>query len=89
MIHNIPPNSRYDLNLIKRHLPKHLNVATEAEFIVKKNNQYAAVVTPRFRFLDISNYLAAGCSYAKILKANEIEDEKSYLPNEWFDDIAK
>ena len=82
-------SSRYDLNLIKKHLPKHLNLVTEADFIVKKANQYTAIATFRFKFLDISNYLAAGCSYSQFLKAHDVLESKSYLPYEWFDDVAK
>ena len=39
------------------------------------------IANPEFRFLDISNYLAPGYSYAKFLKA--------YFPYEWLDDERK
>ena len=82
-------SSRYDLNLIKCRFPKHLNLVNEAEYVVKKCNQYTAIVTSKFRFLDISNYLAAGCSYSKFLKAYDVSSTKSYFPYEWFDDVSK
>ena len=82
-------SSNYDLNLIKKHLPKHLNRATEADYMVKRCNQYTAIATSRFKFLDISNYLAAGCSYSKFLKAYNVSESKSFFPYEWFDDEAK
>ena len=82
-------SSRYDLNLIKKYFPKHLNLATEADYIIKKNNEYSAIATSKFKFLDISNYLAAGCSYSKFLKAYGVSESKSYFPYEWFDDVSK
>ena len=47
------------------------------------------VANPEFRFLDISNYLAPGYSYAKFLKAYQTEESKFYFPYEWFDDERK
>ena len=82
-------SSRYDLNLIKKHFPKHLNLVTEADFIIKKCNQYSVIATSKFRFLDISNFLAAGCSYSKFLQAYDIPESKSFFPYEWFDDVTK
>ena len=67
-------SSRYDLNLIKKYFPKHLNSATEADYIVKKSNEYSAIATSRFKFLDISNFLAAGCTYSKFLKAYDVSE---------------
>ena len=82
-------SAKYDLNLIKKYFPKHLRLATDCDYVVKKTNQYTAIATSRFKFLDITNYLAAGCSYSKFLKAYDIQESKSYLPYEWFDDVAK
>ena len=82
-------SSRYDLNLIKKYFPKHLELATQADYIIKKTNEYSAIATPKLKFLDISNYLAAGCSYSKFLKAYDVSESKSYFPYEWFDDVSK
>ena len=65
------------------------NLVNEAEYVVKKCNQYTAIVTSKFRFLDISNYLAVGCSYSKFLKAYDVRSTKGYFPYEWFDDVSK
>ena len=82
-------SSKYDLNLIKQYFPKHLNLATDCDYVIKKTNQYTAIATSKFKFLDIVNYLAAGCSYSKFLKAYDVEESKSYFPYEWFDDVGK
>ena len=82
-------SSKYDLNLIKKYFPKHLGLATDCQYVVKKTNQYTAVVTSKFKFLDILNYLAAGCNYSKFLKAYDVQASKSYFPYEWFDDVDK
>ena len=41
------------------------------------------------KFLDISNYLAAGCSYEKFLKAYGCDIPKGGFPYEWFDSLEK
>ena len=41
------------------------------------------------KFLDISNYLAAGCSYEKFLIAYGCDIPKGIFPYEWFDSIEK
>ena len=77
----------YDLNLIKSTLFKRLNEsdASESEsgtikYIVKNGNHFKAVATPTLKFLDITSYLAPGCSYAVYLKAFGVTEEKGALP---------
>ena len=56
---------------------------------IKKGNSYSQLATYRFKFLDISNFLAGGVSYCKFLKAYQIEEAKGYFPYEWFDSFDK
>ncbi len=81
-------SARYDLNLIKSELAKHLNLSEKA-FVVKRNNSYLCVATDQLRFLDMSQFLAPGSSYSKFLKAFRVEENKSYLPYEWLDSVDK
>ncbi|MEW8119475.1 MAG: hypothetical protein AB2792_20110, partial [Candidatus Thiodiazotropha sp.] len=63
-------SAKYDLNLIKRWLAKHLNMHDDpGTFVVKKNNSYTCIATESLKFLDMSQFLAAGSSYAGFLKA--------------------
>lgn len=58
-------SAKYDLKLIKRCLTKHLNLHEDSEmFVVKKNNAYASIATEQLKFLNISQFLAPGSSYA-------------------------
>ena len=41
------------------------------------------------KFLDISNYIAAGSSYSQFLKAYGCDIPKSIFPYEWFDSFDK
>ena len=83
-------SAKYDLNLIKTKLAKHLGLHEEEYcFTIKKNNAYACISTDHLKFLDVSHFLAPGTSYAKFLKAYQVEESKGYLPYEWFDDISK
>ena len=73
------------MNLIKIELGKTLYLQeTNDYFVVKKKNQYMCLTCPEFRFLDISNNLAPGYSYAY-----HTEESKYYFPYEWFDDEHK
>lgn len=49
-------------------------------FAIKRNNSYTCIATPKFRFLDMNQYLAAGTSYSKFLKAYGVEEEKGFFP---------
>ena len=84
--------SRFDINLVKEKLLLHLKVhenKPEWGFIVKKCNSYVCISNEHFRFLDISQYLAPGHSYASFLKAYEVEETKGFFPYLWFDDTKK
>lgn len=83
-------SSKYDLNLVKSKLAKHLDLNhQEHGFTVKKANAYACIATHTFRFLDISHFLAPGTSYAAFLRAYRVEETKGFFPYEWFDDVQK
>ena len=81
-------SGRYDLNLVKIEVGKHLHL-TEKAFVVKRNNSYLCMSTDQFRFLDMTQFLAPGSSYSKFLKAFHVEESKTYLPYEWFDSVDK
>ncbi|KAJ8307836.1 hypothetical protein KUTeg_014619 [Tegillarca granosa] len=83
-------SSKYDINLIKSRLFKHLNMdGSKRAFTVKRNNQYVCLSTEEFKFLDITQYLAPGINYANFLKAFDVPESKGFFPYEWFDDISK
>ena len=79
-------SSSYDLNLVKAKLGKILKSGGDkSTFTVKKSNKYLCLSCDKFKLLDITQYLAPGCSYAKFLKAYQVNESKSYFPYEWFD----
>ena len=47
------------------------------------------ISTPKFKFLDVVNYLAPGITYDKWVKTYGATLTKSWLPYEWFDSPAK
>ena len=49
---------------------------------IKKGAGYLCLQTERLRFLDISNFLAAGVSYSDYLKAFGVEETKLWFPHE-------
>ena len=56
---------------------------------IKKENSYLSIAIPQLKFLDISNYLAAGSSYSQFLKAYGCDTPKGIFPYEWFDSFEK
>lgn len=82
--------SKYDLNLIKKHLAVHLKMQhSQKMFAVKRNNQYACLSNETFKFLDITQYLAPGVNYASFLKAFDVKESKGFFPYEWFTSVDK
>ena len=84
-------SGKYDLNLIKEEIMLHLasNYPGKDIHTIKKENSYLAISTPHLKFLDMSNYLAAGSSYSQFLKAYGCEIPKGIFPYEWFDSFDK
>ena len=83
-------SGKYDMNLMKTEIVQLLELEQKSNyFVIKKNNSYMCLSDKNFRFLDISNFLAPGCSYSKFLKAFQISESKFYFPSEWFDDEEK
>lgn len=81
---------RYDLNLIKKKLAKHLNLDTEEySFVVKKSNSYVCISTPELKFLDASQFVAPGCSYDAFLSNYDAPAQKGYFCYEWLTDFDK
>lgn len=82
-------SSRYDLPLIKSYFAEHLKLHLGNNFIIKKNNAYNCISTNKFKFLDITQYLSPGTSYAKFLKAFKVKSPKEFFPYQWFTSIEK
>ena len=82
-------SGKYDLNLVKKKIMKHLRMYENQnrKFVVKRNNNYVCISNETLKFLDISNYLAPGCSYNNFLKAYKCSMKKSYFPYEYFTSI--
>ena len=56
-------SQKYDIPLIRRYLPSSLaRLDTIPDFVIKKTNSYMAVSTKKLKYLDLTNYLAAGTS---------------------------
>ncbi len=83
-------SQRYDLPLIKRYLPSSLKrLDTLPELVIKKNSSYMALETKRLRYLDLTNYLAAGTSLSAFYKTYKVKNPKGSFPYEWFDSLEK
>ena len=82
-------SGKYDLNLVRAYLFKWLKQAGYQPSIIKRDNNYLMIFTNKFRFLDISNFIAVGHSYESYLKAFDVPDSKGCFPYEWFESAKK
>ena len=83
-------SSRYDICLVRKQLFAQNELDDDKKhFVIKKYSSYMSISTPTLKFLDASNYLAAGTSYDSFLKSYDTEVRKSYFPYEWLDDYSK
>ena len=57
--------------------------------MAKKDNNYMFLTTPRFKFLDIKNFLDQKMSYEKWCKSLECELEKLVFPYKWLTSYEK
>ena len=75
-------SSKYDINLVKRELlvQLHMHEHDMHPFTVKGNNAYICISNEYFKFLDMTQFLSAGTSYAKFLEAYGIEESKGHFP---------
>ncbi|GFR59775.1 hypothetical protein ElyMa_000062700, partial [Elysia marginata] len=62
---------------------------TRKRFVIKKNNEFMAISTPLLKFLDVTNFIAPGFSYAKYLAAYKVGEQKGFFPYEYITSIEK
>ena len=81
-------SGHYDLKLIRKYF---VPVMTQDKgvFAAEKNGRFMFINTPKFKFLDVMNYLAPGITYDKWVKTYGATLSKSWLPYEWFDNPDK
>ena len=81
-------SGRYDINMIKEYFVGDLAIISDVK-VAKKENSYMFLSTPKFKFLDIKNYLAPGLSYDAWCRAYGCELQKLAFPYEWLDSFNK
>ena len=57
--------------------------------IIKRTNKYLSISNTYYKFIDITNYLPPGTSYANFLKSFEIKEKKFYFPYEFLTSYQK
>ncbi|KAJ8048838.1 hypothetical protein HOLleu_01312 [Holothuria leucospilota] len=90
-------SGRYDINVMKGLLYKSIHKLNEGDDndmspitqIIKRNSDYMCISSKWFKFLDIKNYLAPGCSYKQFLEAYKCKEAKGFFPYDWMDSLDK
>ena len=75
-------SGKYDLNVLKDILVPHLVHRSGIDPVIKHHHAYLALRTSGLKFLNISNFVAAGTSYGAFLKAYQCQGEKGFFPYE-------
>ena len=81
-------SGHYDLKLIRQHFIP-LLAQDPGTFAAEKNGRIMFINTPKFKFLDVLNYLGPGITYEKWVKTYGATLAKSWLPYEWLDSPNK
>lgn len=82
-------SGNFDLNVMREYFVEQLSDTTGKVRVAKNGNKIMFILTNKFRFLDIMNYLGPGTTYDKWIKAYESKSKKSWLPYDWFDSPNK
>lgn len=82
-------SGKYDINVIKPYIYRYLQKHDKICFMVKRNNNHMCIKTTNLKFLDVSNFLAPGFSYAQFINAYECSLQKGFFPYEWLDSPDK
>ncbi|BFZ06709.1 hypothetical protein BsWGS_09748 [Bradybaena similaris] len=69
--------------------PKDVKEEQAFNYVVKRNNNFMCISTPKLKFLDVVNYIAPGFTYAKYLSAYKITEEKGVFCYEYIDTLTK
>ena len=75
-------SGKYDLNVLKDILIPHLVQRSGIDLAIKCHHAYLALSTGALKFMDISNFVVAGTSYATFLKTYQCRGEKGFFPYE-------
>ena len=81
-------SGHYDLKLIRKYYVP-LMAKDKEVFAAEKNGRIMFINTPKFKFLDVLNYLAPSITYDKWVKTYGATLTKSWLPYEWLDSPDK
>ena len=82
-------SGKYDINVLKQDLIPTLVDLQGIDLTIKRNNAYLALNSGMLKFLDITNFLAAGTSYDAFLKAYQCQGEKGFFPYEYLDGLER
>ena len=74
---------KYDLNVIRAPLIRHLCKTDQIKFAIKRNSCMKCIKTHKLKFVDATNYIAPGFSYENFLKAYNCSVQKGYFPYEY------
>ena len=86
-------SGKYDINMVKKYFMKGISYNKEGKcnedpFAARKENDYMFLTTPKFKFVDVKNYIGPGLNYDAWFKSMGCR-QKLMFPCEWLDSYEK
>ena len=89
-------SGKYDIDMVKKYdmvkkcFLKELSHSKESQsnkdvFVAKNENEYIFLITTKFKFLNVKNYIGPGLSYDALCKSVGCRRQKLMFPSEWLD----
>ena len=83
-----------NLDMVKKYFVKEISYNKEGEynenmFAAKKENDYIFLTNPKFKFLDVKNYIEPGLSYDAWCNSMGCRLQKLMFPYKWLDSYEK
>ena len=82
-------SGNYDINMVKPYMIKKFVLPYPTSHTIKRGNDFLSISTPKFNFLDITNFIAPGYNLSKYLASYKIKEKKGFFAYEYLDSLDK
>ena len=76
-------SGKYDINMVKPYIIKRFVLPHPTSHTIKRGNDFLSISTPKFHFLDITNFIAPCYNLARYLMSYNVKEKKGFFPYEY------